>query len=83
MKVSFNLPHPPVSGLQHSHIQAFFATKIVVNHALAGAGGRCDFVNTSTSKSFGRKLFGRHAQDFGHGPLRVVGSTWAAGFARG
>ena len=67
-----DLANAPVSLFEHRQVQALFATKIVVNHALAGVGQRGDLVDARASQPLVGKLGRGHFQDVGHGAVRVV-----------
>ena len=65
--------------LQARQTQAVFEAKVVTDHALAGAPGRCNLVDGGTGEALVSKLAGRHGQDLGHGAARIIGVSTTAG----
>ena len=63
-----------VRGFKRGHVQAFLALEVVVNHALAGAGGRRNGIHPSTRQALFTKLSDGRQQDVGLDRLGVAGT---------
>ena len=74
VQICFNIADMAVRLLQCGKIQAFFATKIVVNHAFAGLGGVGNGVNAGPGQAFFAKLLLGHGQDAGFSAFGVIGA---------
>ena len=52
-----------VFRLQRGQVKTFFATEVVIDHALTGFGGGGDLIDTRTRKTFFTELLGGDIQD--------------------